>query len=104
MFDLVDRSEFVRVPGGLPFAGDLGIELLALAPRKKLPPLIPGLAGDVAIGEKNGSTIGFFTAVCSAVKNRRGPAGLGRTITSGTGAMEPEYEFRIDCMQSLITL
>ena len=43
----------------------------------------PGLMGDVAVGRKNGSTTGFVTAVCSAVRNRLGPAGFGMTITSG---------------------
>jgi len=43
----------------------------------------PGLSGDVAIGEKKGSTMGFVTAVWSAVRNLRGPAGLGIIMTSG---------------------
>ena len=79
--DLADRSELVRQlavdrpPGdrGAPFAdqsGDIGWKL--------------GLTGEVAMGAKNGSTMGFVTAVCNAVRMRRGPAGLGTTITSGS--------------------
>jgi hypothetical protein len=63
-----------------------------------------GLAGDVAIGEKNGSTFGFVTAVCNAVKKRRGPAGLGMIMTSGTKLEEFAYEAMIDCMTSLSNL
>ena len=49
----------------------------------------PGLMGEVAVGMKNGSTTGRVTAVCSAVRNRRGPAGFGMTITSGIRTEEP---------------
>ena len=62
-----------------------------------------GLAGDVAIGKKNGSTFGFVTAVCNAVKKRRGPAGLGMIMTSGTKLVEVAHE-TIDCMTSLSNL
>jgi hypothetical protein len=40
------------------------------------------------MGEKNGSTIGRFAAVCNAVRNRRGPTGLGMTMTSGCANAE----------------
>lgn len=43
--------------------------------------------GDVAMGEKNGSTVGLVAAVCRAVNTRLGPAGLGMTITSGIRRM-----------------
>ncbi len=42
-----------------------------------------GLRGEVAMGAKKGSTMGLVTAVCRAVRIRRGPAGLGTTMTSG---------------------
>lgn len=51
-----------------------------LRPLKYSP---PGERGLVAMGEKNGSTTGWYTAVWRAVKNRRGPTGLGTTMTSG---------------------
>src|SRR5258707_13699571 len=47
--------------------------------------------GDVAMGEKKGSTIGFIVAVCSAVRTRRGPAGFGMTITSGRRLVVPRF-------------
>jgi hypothetical protein len=49
---------------------------------------VDGPIGDVAIGKKNESTGGFVTAVCNAVKKRRGPAGLGMIMTSGIKPVE----------------
>lgn len=78
--DLADRSDAVRVLAVDRAPGDLaGPVVLKNGEREWM----PGLIGEVAIGTKNGSTIGFVIAVCSAVKNRRGPAGLGTTMTSG---------------------
>ena len=42
-----------------------------------------GLDGEVAIALKWGSTTALCQAVCNAVKNRLGPAGLGTTTTRG---------------------
>ena len=39
--------------------------------------------GEVAFGEKDGSTVGLVTAVCKMVKSLRGPTGLGTTMISG---------------------
>jgi hypothetical protein len=65
----------------------------------------PVVIGDVAIGAKKGSTVGFVTAVCNAVKNRRGPAGLGMIMTSGIAdVVEPGREARSDCITSLTSL
>lgn len=100
-FDRVDRSELVRLLLGLLWglpAGDCICEgvpdavLLGLpgyscveGPKKELGARCkPGLTGEVAMGLNMGSTVGLVTAVCRAVKNRRGPAGLGTTITSGS--------------------
>ena len=103
LFDLVERSELLREPRGLGtafIAGDavceaepeapfvLAVELWSIAPIAKNDPSesrSPGLTGEVAIGMKRGSTMGLVTAVCRAVKNRRGPAGLGMIMTSGKG-------------------
>lgn len=58
-----------------------------------------GLIGEVAMGEKNtGSTMGFVTAVYSAVRNRRTPAGLGMTIISGR---LPIFGIMMACTTSL---
>jgi len=64
----------------------------------------PGLMGDVAVGIKNGSTIGFVIAVCRDVKTRRGPAGLGITIISGNLIEGEPLGARIDCKTPLIDL
>jgi hypothetical protein len=40
------------------------------------------------MGEKKGSTTGCFAAVCSAVRNRRGPTGFGMTMISGLAKAE----------------
>ena len=83
--DRVERSEFARrlpverPPGDrctleVVKRGDIGWKL--------------GLTGDVAMGEKKGSTMGLVTAVCRAVRMRRGPAGLGTTMTSGNRVQE----------------
>jgi hypothetical protein len=58
------------------------------------------------MGAKNGSTTGFVTAVWSAVRNRRGPAGFGMTITSGMrefGETDADGE-NVDCITSLTSL
>lgn len=57
-----------------------------------------GLADRVATGPF------LVTAVCNAVRNRRGPAGLGMIMTSGSGAIEPAWEAITDCITSLIIL
>jgi hypothetical protein len=54
--------------------------------------------GDVAIGEKKGSTIGLTAAVWSAVRTRRGPAGFGMTITSGKRLVVPRLGPSTDCI------
>jgi hypothetical protein len=90
--DLVERSEFDRDSEGLWLvADDLGLLLvLSKLPKKEPPPRKPGLPGEVAMGSKNGSMAGFVIAVCNAVKNRRGPAGLRIIITSGMRTEDPE--------------
>ena len=81
--DLIDRSEFDRDPEGLvgPDNEALGKGVI----RGPTGRVTPGVLGAVAIGVKEGSTIGLVMTVCRAVKKRRGPAGLGTTIISGTG-------------------
>ena len=75
-----DRSDPVlTLVADLPL-GDLGAPVKLKKGERECN---PGLMGDVAVGTKNGSTIGLVAAVCSAVKKRRGPAGLGMTMTSG---------------------
>jgi len=91
-----ERVEFDRDPGGRG-AGDFEVPAL----KKELSEC-DGVKGDVAVGTKNGSTTGFVTAVYSAVRTRRGPAGLGMIMTSG---MEPGgYDARMDCITSLTGL
>jgi len=48
-----------------------------------------GVPGEMAVGKKKGSIVGRVTAVCIAVRNRRGPTGFGIIITSGKRAVEP---------------
>ena len=57
--DRVDRSELEREPTGRLDKGDLGLDVLEVLPMKDPVRKIPGLIGEVAIGEKNGSTIGL---------------------------------------------
>jgi hypothetical protein len=64
----------------------------------------PGVLGEVAMGEKKGSTGGLVSAVCNAVSRRRGPAGLGMIMTSGIGVKVDEYDATTDCITSLIIL
>lgn len=83
--DLFDRSELLRwlvlVDDGLRPCRNFASSL-----KNEFELCILGVIGEVAIGIKNESTIGFFVAVYSAVRTRRGPAGLGMTMTSGTCA------------------
>ena len=83
--DLADRSEFVRILVVERPPGDR----CTLAERKGDMGWKLGLTGEVAMGAKKGSTMGFVTAVCNAVRMRRGPAGLGTTITSGRRVQVP---------------
>jgi len=99
--DFVDRSEFVRDGLEAVVVGDLGLGVRVSGVPKLEKDVV---MGDVAIGVKKGSTIGFVTAVCIAVKNRRGPAGLGIIITSGMADVVPGCEARSDCMTSLTSL
>lgn len=96
---LVDRSEFDREPrgrvarlGGVPDC-KLGVLELESGVAGKFVPAYCGLGvpGEVAVGEKKGSIVGRVTAVCIAVRNRRGPTGLGIIMTSGKGIAELVY-------------
>ena len=66
-------------------------------------PLPVGLIGEVAIGEKKGSTMGLTMAVRRAVSSLRGPAGFGNTMTSGT-KLEGLGVERMEWMRSFTTL
>jgi hypothetical protein len=101
--DFVDRSEFVR-DGLEVVVGDLGLGVRVLGIFKLKKDVWPVVIGDVAIGIKKGSTTGFVTAVCNAVKNRRGPAGLGMIMTSGMADVAPGCDARSDCITSLTSL
>lgn len=79
--DLFDRSELLRwlvLVDGLGECRPFGLSL-----KDEDVVCILGVIGEVAMGTKNESTIGFLVAVYSAVRTRRGPAGFGITITSG---------------------
>ena len=118
-FDFTDRSEFERDPvGRMLWEGDAGCDRDegfgggseetevgggGGGPKKNGPfgDGTLGLMGEVAIGTNWGSTGGFFTAVNRAARKRRGPAGFGMIITSGTGEDEPVlYVVMIDCTVS----
>ena len=93
MGDLADLSD-----GALPLVADLPLGDFGAPERLKNGEIDsrPGLMGDVAVGTKKGSTTGLVTAVCSAVKKRRGPAGLGMTMISGMRVWKPLVGVNMD--------
>jgi hypothetical protein len=68
------------------------------------PPGDIGDIGDMAMGMKNGSTVGFVIAVWRAVRNLRGPAGLGIIMMSGSGIAMAPYSAMMDCTTSFTSL
>ena len=99
--DFADLSDAVlMLTADLP-PGDLGAPVML---KKGEIECKPGLIGDVAVGTKKGSTTGRVTAVCNAVKKRRGPAGLGITMTSGIRQELPLVGVRMVWTASLTSL
>lgn len=81
---LLERSELLRALGGRLPAGDR-FDGWPVYPKNE----DAGVAGEVAMGEKKGSTGGRIKAMCNCVSTLCGPAGLGTIMTSGTGPDVP---------------